>query len=81
MRKIHKTTLLNILIIVIYLALPFVFFRDILKINEVFFGIIDASIFTIPLRELTIEFFKNFDLPFWNSYIYSGFPLAANPQA
>ena len=75
--KANKT---DIAIFIIFLILPLFFFRDITKINSTIFGTWDTLIYTIPLRQLNAELIRSFQLPLWNGYIFSGFPLLANPQ-
>ena len=75
--KANKT---DIAIIFIFLILPLLFFRDITKINSTIFGTWDTLLYTIPLRQLNAELLRSFQLPLWNGYIFSGFPLLANPQ-
>ena len=41
----------------------------------------DLFTFHLPMRHLAAESLQQGRLPFWNPYIFSGLPLAANPQA
>ena len=72
---------INIIIIFIYLILPWIFFRDSFQINSVVFSNGDPNLIALPMRQLVMDSIKNLDPPFWNRYIFSGFPLFANPQA
>jgi len=72
---------INILIIIIFLILPWIFFRDSFKINSVVFSNGDPNFLALPMRQLVMDSIKNLEPPFWNRYIFSGFPLFANPQA
>ena len=74
---------INILIVFIFLILPFIFFRDSFKLDHILLGagVGDPSGYYIPLHQLTTDLIKNFEFPFWNRYNFSGFPLLANPQA
>jgi hypothetical protein len=72
---------INIIIIFIYLILPWIFFRDSFQINSVVFSNGDPNLIALPMRQLVMDSIKNLELPLWNRYIFSGFPLFANPQA
>ena len=80
MLKKLKENKFVIIIFLIFLLLPLLFFRDITKINSVIFGTWDSLLYTIPLRQLNAELIRSLQLPLWNEYIFSGFPLLANPQ-
>ncbi|MDE2039047.1 MAG: hypothetical protein KGO96_00365 [Elusimicrobia bacterium] len=41
----------------------------------------DLYAFHYPLRHLVVEALQSGRLPWWNPYVFSGLPLAANPQA
>ena len=69
------------LIILIFLILPFLFFKDSFLINNIFYGQGDALIQNFPIRALIIDIFKNFEFPLWNLYNFSGSPLLADIQA
>ena len=71
----------NILIIIIFLLLPWIFFKDSFHINTLVFSNGDPNFLALPMRQIVMDSIKNFDAPFWNRYIFSGFPLFANPQA
>jgi len=75
-----KKNKFDILAIFFFLILPLLFFKNITKINSEIFATGDALLYTIPLRQLNAELLNSFQLPFWNEYIFSGFPLMANPQ-
>ena len=62
------------------MLLPWFFFKDSMKIGSVIFGYGDPNYNTLPLWDLIVNSIKNGEFPFWNRYIYSGFPLFANPQ-
>lgn len=72
---------INIFIILIFLILPFIFFKDTFKLNSVILGSGDPIAYYIPLNKLKIDLLKNLELPFWNRYNFCGFPLLSNPQA
>ena len=80
MIKKLKENKIDIAIIFIFLILPLIFFRDISKINSQIFGTVDVLTYTLPLRQLVSGLIRSFELPLWNNYIFSGFPLLANPQ-
>lgn len=71
----------NILIIIVFLILPWIFFKDSFHINTLVFSNGDPNFLALPMRQIVMDSIKNFDAPFWNRYIFSGFPLFANPQA
>jgi len=70
----------DILIVTIFIILPFIFFRSGFKLNSVILGSGDPTSYYFPLHYLKIELVKNLEFPFWNRYNFSGFPLLANPQ-
>ena len=72
---------INIFIIIIFLILPWIFFKDSFKINSLVFSNGDPNFLALPMRQLVMDSIKNHESPFWNRYIFSGFPLFANPQA
>ncbi len=72
---------IDILIIFIFLILPFIFFKNGLKLNSVILGSGDPTAYYFPLHQLKFELIKDLEMPFWNRYNFSGFPLLANPQA
>jgi len=80
MKELIKKNKINIILIVIFLLLPWLFFNDSIKIGSVIFGNGDPNYNTLPLWDLIVNSIKNGEFPFWNRYIYSGFPLFANPQ-
>ena len=41
----------------------------------------DLYTYHYPMRHLAVESLQRGRLPFWNPYIFSGIPLAANPQS
>ena len=41
----------------------------------------DLYAYHYPLRHLTVAALQSGRMPFWNPYIFSGLPLAANPQS
>jgi len=64
----------NIIIIVVFLVLPFIFFADTLKIGSVILGRGDI-IHTLSIKQFILDAFKNFNMPLWNRYIYCGHPF------
>lgn len=70
----------NLFIIVIYLLLPYLFFKNTSTINNFFYGQGDALIQNFPFRHLLIQSFKNLEFPLWNPYNFSGMPLFADIQ-
>lgn len=75
-----KKNKVNIIIVSIFLILPWIFFNDSIKISSVIFGDGDPNYYTLPLWDLAVTSVKNGEFPFWNRYIFSGFPFFANPQ-
>lgn len=72
----------TIIIIIIFIILPLIFFKDHIRdFSKIIYGDGDPNYNTLPLRQLFLDSIKNFEMPFWNRYIYSGYPLLANPQA
>ena len=72
---------LDLGVIILYLVLPFVFFRDTLRLSSIVFGSGDPVFAYIPLQYLASDLIKNLEFPFWNNYVFGGFPLLANVQA
>jgi len=72
---------LDVAIIIVFIVLPFIFFNDSYKISTLIFGNGDPNYNTLPLWDLIVTSIRNGEFPFWNRYIYSGFPLFANPQS
>ncbi|HHT78598.1 MAG TPA: YfhO family protein, partial [Actinobacteria bacterium] len=69
------------LLFLCYLALPFIFFKDSLNINSVILGTGDTTAIILPLRELITNLIKNGEMPFWNIFNFSGYPLLAYNEA
>ncbi len=76
--KNNKTKLL---IIVLFLILPFIFFRDSFNLNNVILGNEDTVRYYIPIRQLITNLIKDGQFPFWNKYIFAGFPILAEPAS
>jgi hypothetical protein len=72
---------IDIIIILSFLILPFIFFNDSKNIGTVIFGNGDPNNNTLPLWDLIVKSIKSGEFPYWNKYIFSGFPLFANPQS
>lgn len=81
MKKYFAQNKVNFLIIIVFLILPWIFFKDSFHINSLVFSNGDPNFLAIPMRQVVMDAIKNFEAPFWNKYIFSGFPLFANPQA
>ena len=81
MKKFFIKNRIYILVVVVFLILPWIFFNDSFKINSVIFANGDGNLIALPMRQVIMDSIKSFEPPFWNRYIYSGFPLLANPQA
>ncbi len=71
----------DVVTIIVFIILPFIFFNDSYKIITLIFGNGDPNYNTLPLWDLIVTSIRNGEFPFWNRYIYSGFPLFANPQS
>ena len=80
-KEFYRNNKLNLLLISIYLILPFIFFEGTTKLNSVIQGFADTNNSQIPLLYLKIDALKNLQFPFWNTNILSGFPLFANIQS
>lgn len=52
-----------------------------LDAGRLIFNFGDLQAYHYPMRHLVVEALQQGRLPFWNPYIFSGLPLAANPQA
>jgi hypothetical protein len=81
MKKFFIKNRIYILIVVVFLILPWVFFNDSFKINSFIFANGDGNLIALPMRQVVMDSINNFEFPFWNRYIFSGFPLLANPQS
>jgi hypothetical protein len=71
----------DILVIFLFLILPFVFFKDAFNLNSIILGMRDSEQVFLPYHYLKIDILKNLEFPFWNNYIFSGFPLFSSPSA
>ena len=76
-----KKNKVDILIILLFLFLPFIFFKEAFHLNSIIQGSGDTTGYNMPFQYLTSSILKDGGFPFWNKYIYSGVPLLANPQA
>lgn len=72
MKDLIKRNKVNIILILIFLLLPWFFFKDSIKIGSVIFGAGDPNYNTLPLWDLIVNSIKNGEFPFWNRYVYSG---------
>jgi len=70
----------DLLITVIFFIFPFIFFKDTFNLREIIFGSEDSIRYYIPTRALVIDSIKSGSMPFWNPYIFGGFPLLATPD-
>jgi len=71
----------DIIIVIVFFVLPFLFFNDSYKISTLIFGNGDPNNYTLPIWDLIVNSIRNGEFPFWNRYIYSGFPLFADAPA
>jgi hypothetical protein len=71
---------INILIILIYLMLPFIFFKGSFNLNSIILGMRDAQVGFFPALDLKIQIIKNLEMPFWDRYIFSGYPMLSTPS-
>jgi hypothetical protein len=78
MINLIKRNKINILIVFIFLILPFLFFNDSIKITSLIFGKGDPNYQTLPFWDLIVTSVKSGEFPFWNKYIFSGFPYIIN---
>ena len=69
-----KRNKVNIFIILIYLILPLIFFKDIQNINSVIFSSGDALDY-IAQKHISLEAIKDLNKVFWNSYSSCGLPF------
>ena len=68
-----KSNKANIIIIFIFLILPFIFFDNTFHLGSVILGRGDI-IHALSTKQLSIEAFKNLEVPLWNRYIFGGHP-------
>ena len=76
-----KKNRIDFLIIVIFLLLPFIFFRYGFAIADHILGSGDATGIAIPVRILVEKIFREGQFPFWNIFNFSGYPLIAYNEA
>jgi hypothetical protein len=69
-----KRNKVNIFIILIYIILPLIFFRDIQNISSVIFSTGDALDY-ISQKHISLEALKDFERVFWNGYNNCGVPF------
>lgn len=70
----------EIFVIILFILLPFVFFRDVIHLDKIVFGSEDSIRYYISLRSLLENSIKQSELPFWNPYILNGFPYISSPD-
>lgn len=73
----------NLFIIIIFIALPFIFFKDSILLNKVLYGprAGDTLAYYLPIRDFLINSYKNFEIPLWNPYNFNGVPFFADAAA
>ena len=76
-----KKNKLNIIVIFVFLILPFIFFRDVFNINSIILGGGDSWANSLPMRQLRVDLIKNFEPLFWNKYNYCGLPFMGSIAA
>lgn len=69
------------MVIILFLILPFVFFKDILHLNSIIQGSADVTGYYLPIRALLKESINNFQPLFWNKYNFTGYPVISTPEA
>ncbi len=91
MRSLHNTQFIvdenfflknrtNILIILIFLILPFIFFEGSFNLSSIILGMRDAQVGFFPALDLKVQIVKNLELPLWDRYIFSGYPMLSTPS-
>src|SRR5665647_1349581 len=70
----------NIFIILAFLIIPFIFFEGSFHLNSVLLGMRDSQFGFFPAHDLKIQIVKNLELPFWDRYIFGGYPMLATPS-
>lgn len=65
----------TLLIILIFLILPFIFFNDTFDLVNKVQGTGDTTAIAVPIYELRMSLVKELEFPFWNIFNYSGYPL------
>ena len=73
----------NLFIVIIFIALPFIFFKNSVLLNKVLFGprVGDTLAYYLPIRDFLINSYKNFNIPLWNPYNFNGVPFFADTAA
>ncbi len=72
---------ISFIIILSYFILPFLFFKNALKINSYILGSGDAFNLSFPLDFFISYNIKNSQFALWNAYNFSGYPIFAYPEA
>ena len=81
LRTVINKYRIDIVVIILFLVFPFIFFRDTFSLDSFVLGQGDSIRYFIPLNQLKIGLLSNLERPLWNNYIFSGFPLLSSPQA
>ena len=76
----HPELYKNLLIIVIYLILPFLFFKDAFHLNSIIHGHGDAMAQFFPNRQVLYNSLREFSIPLWAPLNYAGMPFLADIQ-
>jgi hypothetical protein len=70
----------DFIIIFIFLILPFIFFNGSMRLNTLLLGMRDSQYVFFPAHELVSGIIKDLELPLWNRYVFSGYPLLSSPS-
>ncbi|MCL5072520.1 MAG: hypothetical protein M1308_16750 [Actinobacteria bacterium] len=76
-----KRNKINLIIIAVFIFLPFIFFRYGLNISGYILGGGDAAGIAFPAHELVENLLRTSQFPFWNMFNFSGYPLTAYSES
>lgn len=76
-----KKNKFDIIITFALLIIPFIFFQDTFRLDKIILGSGDPTAYNLPLQYLNLDIIRSGEFPFWNRYIFSGYPMLANPQS
>jgi len=77
----YKEIYKNILIIFLFLILPYIFFTEAFSISKIIYGHGDLISLFLPLKDFLTKNLINFNFPLWNPLNGNGFPFLADIQA
>jgi|GEM_PF-6680463 len=77
----RKDLYINLFTVLLFLLLPYLFFKDTSTIGTYFYGQGDALFQNLPIRFQVAESLRNLEFPLWNPLSFSGMPLFADIQS